>query len=222
MTMTFDELYEYGIKSEPAQRCIPQGLVQSLPKLERINGRIVVQFWYYYRNAAYPWQIDEPLYYAAFDIYEDKLVELKMLSSHSFGQSWLDLVSYSEKMREVTYLKHCVMLLERGNITEEEIMDTQAMWLDCQAKTIFTELYYRSGIRPEAVEKLISPQWAEKSRYILKIWGTELEKYFLYRARGYEQLDAIRNDPVFIKEHAIFSELRERGPIPGLRSESDY
>ena len=119
--MTFDELYEYGMKSSPAKVCIPQELVQSLPRLERINGRIVVQYWYYYRNVSYPWQIDDPLYYAAFDIYEDKLVEMKALSHHTFGQSWLDLLFWSREMREVKYLEHCVTLLERGNITEEEI-----------------------------------------------------------------------------------------------------
>ena len=220
--MTFDELYEYGKKSEPAKLCIPQELIQSLPRLERINGKIVVQYWYYYRNAAYPWQIDEPLYYAAFDIYEDKLVEMKVLSHHPFSKSWLDLVTYSPEMREVKYLEDCVMLLERGNITEEEIIDTQARWLDCQAKDIFPELYYHSGFRPEAVQKLISPEMAESSRYLLQIWSTELHKYHVRRAEGYEQLEAIWNDPVFWEEKAIFNHLRDRGPIPGLRFEGDY
>ena len=221
--MTFDELYEYGMKSEPAKMCIPQELVQSLPRLERINGKIVVQYWYYYRNVSYPWQIDEPLYYAAFDIYENRLVEMKKTSRHSIlGNSWLDLVTCSSEMREVKYLEHCVMLLARGDITEEEIIDTQAMWLDCQAKDIFPNLYYRSGIRPEAVQKLISPEMAESSRYILKIWSTELHKYYVRQAEGYEQLEAIWNDPVFRRERDIFCELRDRGPIPGLRFDGDY
>lgn len=113
--MTFNELYEYGMKSKPAKLCIPQELVQSLPRLERINGKIVVQFWYYYRNVSYPWQIDEPLYYAAFDIYENRLVEMKKISRHSIpGKSWLDLVTYSPEMREVKYLEHCAMLLSAG------------------------------------------------------------------------------------------------------------
>lgn len=220
--MTFNELYEYGMKSAPAKVCIPQELVQSLPRLERIHGRVVVQYWYYYRNVSYPWQIDEPLYYAAFDIHEDKLVEMKVLSRRSFGESWLDLLFWSREMREVKYLEHCVMLLERGNITEAEIIHSQALWLDSQAKTIFPDLYYRSGIRPEAVQKLISPEMAEKSRYILKIWSIELQKYFPHRAEGYEQLEAIWNDSVFQKEREIFYELRDRGPIPGLRFEGDY
>lgn len=221
--MTFDELYEYGMNSEPAKMCIPQELVQSLPRLERINGKIVVQYWYYYRNVSYPWQIDEPLYYAAFDIYENRLVEMKKISRHSMpGKSWLDLVTCSSEMREVKYLEYCVMLLERGNITEEEIIDTQALWLDCQSKDIFPVLYYRSGIRPEAVQKLISPEMAESSRYLLKIWSTELHKYYVRRAEGYEQLEANWNDPVFRKERDIFCELRDRGPIPGLRFEGDY
>lgn len=221
--MTFDELYEYGMKSKPAKMCIPQELVQSLPRLERINGKIVVQYWYYYRNVSYPWQIDEPLCYAAFDIYEDKLVEMKVLRHLSVNSnSWLDLVTYSPEMREVKYLEHCVMLLERGDITEEEIIDTQAMWLDCQAKDIFPDLYFRSGIRPEAVQKLISPEMAESSRYILKIWCNELMKYFSQRAEGYEQIEAIWNDPVFRQEREILYELQDYGPLPGLRSEWDY
>lgn len=221
--MTFDELYEYGMKSSPAKACIPQELVQSLPRLERINGRVVVQYWYYYRNVSFPWQIDEPLYYAAFDIYEEKLVEMKALSHHTiFGKSWLDLLFWSREMREVKYLEHCLILLERRDITEEEIIHSQAMWLDCQAKDVFSELYYRSGIRPEAVQKLISPEMAEKSRYILKIWSIELQKYFPQRAEGYEQLETIWNNPVFQKQREIFYELRERGPIPGMRFEGDY
>lgn len=220
--MTFDELYEYGMDSAPAKACIPQELVQSLPRLERINGRVVVQYWYYYRNVSYPWQIDEPLYYAAFDLYEDKLVEMKVLSRRSFGKSWLDLVTQSSEMREVKYLQYCVVLLERGNITDEEIIETQAMWLDCQARDIFTELYYRSGIRPEAVQKLISPEMAETSRYLLKIWSSELLKHLHQKTEGYEQFEAIWNDPVFVKEREIFYELRDRGPIPGLRFKDDY
>lgn len=221
--MTFDALYEYGMKSEPARMCIPQELVQSLPRLERINGRIVVQYWYYYRDASFPWQKNEPLCYAAFDIYENKLVEMKVLSDYSFtGKSWLDLVIWSREMREVKYLEHCAMLLKRGNITEEEIIDTQAMWLDCQARDIFSELYYRSGVRPEAVQKLISPEMAEKSRYILKIWSAELQKSLYLKAKGYEQLEAIWNDPVLQQEWSVFCELRDRGPIPGLRSKEEY
>lgn len=221
--MTFDALYEYGMKSEPARVCIPQELVQSLPRLERINGRIVVQYWYYYRDVSFPWQIDEPLYYAAFDIYENKLVEMKALSDHSIkGKSWLDLLLWSREMREVKYLEHCALLLERGDITEEEIIDTQAMWLDCQAKDMFSELYYRSGVRPEAVQKLISPEMAEKSRYILKIWSAELQKNLYMKAEGYEQLEAIWNDPVLKEEWDVFCELRNWGPIPGLRSKEEY
>ena len=221
--MTFDALYECGMKSEPARVCIPQELVQSLPRLERINGRIVVQYWYYYRDVSFPWQIDEPLYYAAFDIYENKLVEMKALSDHSImGKSWLDLLLWSREMREVKYLEHCALLLERGDITEEEIIDTQAMWLDCQAKDMFSELYYRSGVRPEAVQKLISPEMAEKSRYILKIWSAELQKNLYLKAEGYEQLEAIWNDPVLKEEWYVFCELRNRGPIPGLRSKEEY
>ncbi|MBR2308962.1 MAG: hypothetical protein IKA47_00285 [Oscillospiraceae bacterium] len=221
--MTFDELYEYGMNSKPAKICIPQELVQSLPRLERINGKIVVQYWYYYRNVSYPWQIDEPLYYAAFDIYENRLVEMKKISRHSIpGKSWLDLLFWSREMREVKYLEHCVTLLERGSITEEEIIDTQAMWLDCQAKDIFPELYYRSGIRPEAVQKLISPEMAETSRYLLKIWSTELLKCLHQKLDGHEQLEAVWNDPVFMKEREIFYELRDRGPLPGMRFEGDY
>ena len=221
--MTFDELYEYGMKSAPAKACIPQELVQSLPRLERIHGRIVVQYWYYYRNVSYPWQIDEPFYYAAFDIHEDKLVEMKTLSHHSIpGKSWLDLLFWSWEMREVKYLEYCAMLLERGNITEEEIIHSQALWLDCQAKDIFTELYYRSGIRPEAVQKLISPEMAETSRYLLKIWSSELLKHLHHKTDGYEKLEAIWNDPVFVKEREIFYELRDRGPVPGLRFDGDY
>ena len=221
--MTFDQLYKYGMISAPAKACIPQGLVQSLPRLERINGRIVVQYWYYYRNVSIPWQIDEPLDYAAFDIYEDKLVEMRVLRHHQItGKSWLDLVSWSREMREVKYLEHCVVLLERGNITEEEIIHSQALWLDCQAKDVFTELYYRSGVRPEAVQKLISPEMAENSRYLLKIWSIELLKHLHHKTGACQQLEAIWNDPLFYQEREIFYELQDRGPVPGIRFQGDY
>ena len=123
--MTFHELYEYGMKSAPARSCIPRELVQSLPRLECINGRVVVQYWYYYRNASLPGQINDPLYYAAFDIHEEKLVEMKQLRHYApMGNSWLDLVTCSAQMREAKYLEHCAQLLDRGDITEEEIIET--------------------------------------------------------------------------------------------------
>ena len=222
--MTGNELYNYGAESEPAKACIPRELVQSLPRLERINGRIVVQYWYYFRNVAYPFSCDQPLYYAAFDIYDGRIVEMKALTdAHSFVQSWQDTIIYSSKMREVKYLEYCAELLDRGNITEEEIIQTQAMWLDGQAKDIFGELYRTSGIRPEAVQKLISPEMADTSRYILKIWNNESLKYRLSKAEGYQALDAIWKDPIFEKEKEIFYELQERcGPLKGLRFEEDF
>ena len=221
--MTFDELYCYGRESETAKACIPAELIQSLPRLERKNGRLVVEYWYYLYNVSVPSLGTEPLYYAAFDIREDKLVELRALTDqHRFITSWQDLIIWSMEMREVKYLEHCAVLLARGDITEEEIIDTQAMWLDCQARDMFSELYYRSGVRPEAVQKLISPEMAEKSRYILRIWSAELQKNLYQKAEGYEQLEAIWNDPVLKQEWEIFCELRGRGPIPGLRSKTEY
>lgn len=221
--MTFEELYDYGIDSEPAKLCIPRELVQSLPRLERINGRIVLQYWYYFRNVSIPWNSDTPLYYAAFDIRENKLVEMKALSdNHKFMKSWLDMIIWSRNMREVKYLEYCAELLERGNITEAEIIHTQAMWLDAQAKDIFDYLYYASGVRPEAVQELISQDMAPTSRYILKIWSIELEKYRMRKAEGWEQLDRIWNDPLFVKEKDIFYELREKGPAKGLRGKGEF
>ena len=221
--MTGDDLYEYGRKSEPAMACIPKELVQSLPRLERIHGRIVVQYWYYFRNVAYPFPYDHPLYYAAFDIHENRLVEMKALTdSHRFMQSWQDMVTYSPRMREVKYLEYCAGLLDRGDITEEEIIKTQAMWLDAQAKDIFSELYYTSGIRPEAVQKLISPEMADTSRYILKIWNIESQKYLMRKSEGYQALDAIRTDPIFEKEKEVFFYLQEIGPIKGIRTEDEF
>lgn len=221
--MTADELYEYGRKSDPAMWCIPKELVQSLPRLERINGRITVQYWYYFCDATFPFLFDRPLYYAAFDISKNQLVEMKALTdSHEFMQSWLDLVTYHSQMREVKYLEYCAGLLERGNITEDEIIQTQAMWLDAQAKDIFVGLYYSSGIRPEAVQKLISPEMADTSRYILKIWSVESEKYRFRKADGYQELDAIWTDPQFEKEREVFFELQERGPMKGIRMKSEY
>ena len=130
---------------------------------------------------------------------------MKRVSRYSIpGKSWLDLLFWSREMREVKYPEHCVALLERGDITEEEIIDTQAMWLDCPAKDIFPDLYCRSGIRPEAVQKLIRPEMAESSRYLLKIWSTELHKHYVRQTEGYDQLEAIWNDPVFWQEKEIF------------------
>lgn len=221
--MTADELYEYGRKSDPAMKCIPKELVQSLPRLERINGRIVVQYWYYFRNVLFPCPCDKPLYYAAFDIRKNQLVEMKALTdSPEFMKSWQDLVTYHPQMREVKYLEYCAELLDCGDITEDEIIETQAMWLDAQAKDIFSELYYSSGVRPEAVQKLISPEMADTSRYILKIWSIESQKYRSRKATGYQELDAIWTDPQFEKEKEVFFDLQERGPMKGIRLKDEF
>jgi len=150
-------------------------------------------------------------------------VEMKALTDeHGFMQSSQDLIFWSREMREVKYLEHCAMLLERGNITEAEIIHTQAMWLDAQAKNIFVHLYYASGVRPEAVQELLSQNMAEKSRYLLWIWNVEVDKYRTKKAEGYEQLDAIWNDPIFEKERRIFYDLRGRGPMKGMRMKEEY
>ena len=121
---------------------------------------------------------------------------------------------------------HSVMIA--GNVadlkklTEEEIIHSQAKWLDCQAKDIFPGLYFTSGIRSEAVQKLISPEMAETSRYLLKIWSIELLKHLHQQTDGHGKLQAIWNDPVFQNERDVFYELQERGPIPGMRFEGDY
>ena len=221
--MTFDELYCYGRESEVARACIPEELVQSLPRLERRNGHLILQYWYFEYNASVPGLGTEPLYYAAFDICENKLVELKALTDqHKFITAWQDLIFWSREMREVKYLEHCVQLLERGDITEEEITLTQALWLDAQAKDIFYPLYRTSGIRPEAIELLIQPQMAESSRHILRIWDLEQDKYRKRKAEGFEKLEAIWNAPVLAGEREIYYDLRSRGPRKGSRSKEDY
>ena len=208
--MMFEELYAYGKDSKPASACIPSELVQSLPKLELRNGRVIVRYWYYFCHQYYYWKWNEPLYCAAFDIYADKLVELKALTdSHEFMQSWEDLIIWSRDMPEIKYLEHCAMLLDRGNITEEEIIHTQALWLNAQTKDRFYQMY-TSGICPEAVEKLIRPEMAETSRYFLWIWSMELDKYRKQKAEGLKKLEEIWNDPVFKEEREIYYELLRR------------
>jgi len=220
--MTGTELYDYGRNAAPARACIPRELVQSLPRLERINGRIVVQFWYYYQNVMYPFSWDMPMYYAAFDPEEDQLVEMQALTGkNSFFDSWLDLVSVYSQMRELRYLEHCAALLERGNITEAEIIYTQALWLDAQAKDIFPWLYGNSNIRPEAVELLLSPEMAKESRYLLMIWEMECMKYRVRRAEGWEKLEERWFDETFVSQRDIFWELRSWGPLKGLRTLKD-
>lgn len=202
--MTIEELYAYGKESKPARACIPKELVQSLPRLEKRGERILVRFWYYFCNASYHWEEDNPLYCAAYDIYADKLVELKALTdAHEFMQSWQDLIVWSRDMREVKYLEHCVMLLNRGNITQEEIIHTQALWLNAQTKGRFFQMY-TSDVCPEAREKLLHPEMAENSKYLLQIWGAELDQYWIRNAEGLEKLKEIWNDPVFQKERAVY------------------
>lgn len=95
-----------------------------LPQLRGLGQSALA--WYYGIE-----DLEEPLYYAEFDFYGNKLVEMKKVRHQSIsGKTWLDHLFWSRKMREVKHLEHCVMLLERGGITEEETVDTQAMWLD--------------------------------------------------------------------------------------------
>lgn len=95
------------------------------------------------------------------------------------------------------------------------------MRLDAQAKDVFGDLYYSSGVRPEAVQKLISPKMAESSRYILKIWGIESQKYRSRKAAGYQKLDAIWTDSQFEKKE-VFFDLQERGPMKGIRTKDEF
>lgn len=216
--MTGTELYRYGAESRAVRDCIPGELIQSLPRLERINGRTVVQFWYYSYNAMSPFNSEVPDYYVAIDPEEDRLVEMEALTQdHVFMQSWLDMVITDPRMREIRYLDHCARLLERGNITEEEITFSHALWLDAQAKDTFHWLYVSSGIRPEAVQLLLSPELGEQGRYLLWIWEMESMKYSWNRPEGWEQVEAVRQSDSFWKDRALFTELRDRGPRRGSR-----
>lgn len=220
--MTANELYDYGRKSEPAMAWIPKELVQSLPKLERKQGRIVVQYWYYLPLFSIFRQLYHPLYYAAFDIRQNRLVEMEALTDCSaFMQVYRRQLLGHPYMPEVKYLEHCAALLNRSDITEEEIIQTQAMWLNAQERDLFDELYHSSGVRPEAVQKLINPEMAETSRYILKIWHFESKKYKCQKAPGYQALDEIFTDPVLEKEEAVFWELYNRGLSLGFRFKDD-
>lgn len=221
--MTGEELYRYGEESAVARACIPRELMPCLPRLERMNGRIVVEFWYYFYNVSYPWCPDTPLYYAAFDLEQEKPVAVKALSgSSSFTQSWADMVMVHPEMREIRYLDHCARLLDRGNITDEEIIESQAMWLDAQASDIFGWLYCASGVRPEAVAMLLSPEWAEKSRYLLRIWDMETMKYTMKEKKGSPLMQQGLAEDAFRREVTIYAELRDRGPRKGSRWKEDY
>lgn len=219
--MTANELYDYGRKSEPAMAWIPKELVQSLPKLERKQGRIVVQYWYYLPLFSMFHEFYQPLYYAAFDIRQNRLVEMEALTDCSaFIHGCRELMGHPY-LPEVKYLEFCAELLNHGDITEEEIIHTQAMWLNAQIKDMFDDLYHSSDIRPEAVQKLLSPEMAESSRYLLKIWHFECKKYKYQKAPGYQALDKIFTDPVLEKEEAVFWELYNRGPALGFRFKDD-
>lgn len=219
--MTGNELYEYGRTSAPAMAVIPQELVQTLPRLERMEGRVVLQYWYYFHRASCPVICDTPLYYASFDPHRNCVVEMKAYCDDgSFMQSWLDLVSSHPQMREIRYLEYCARLLQQGDITEEEITQSQAMWLDAQAGDIFPWLYFRSGIRPGAVQRLLSPQMAEKGRFTGKLWIYECMKYIQWKEQGYHTLHSLLTQNVPARD--VYYELLDRGPMIGMRMESEY
>lgn len=215
--MTAKELYEYGRKSEPAMAWIPRELVQSLPKLEQKQGRVVVQYWYYLPFFHIFPELYHPLYYAAFDIHQNRLVEMEALTDCSvFMQVYRRQLLGHPYMPEVKYLEHCAALLNRGDITEEEMIQTQAMWLNSQTRDLFDDLYHSSGVHPEAVQKLLSQEMADTSQYILKIWHFESRKYKFQRGPGYQALDAIWTDPLLEKEKDVFWELCNMGPALGF------
>ena len=217
--MTGEELYRFGRESRAVRTCIPGELIQSLPRLERINGRTVLQFWYYHYDAMLPFNPEIPWFYAAVDPQTDTLVEMEALTTaHAFYRSWLDLVVSDPRMREVRYLDHCAGLLERGNITEEEIDHSQALWLDAQASETFSWLYMSSGIRPEAVRLLLTREQAQDSRYLLRIWEMESMKYRYERPEGWEKVEAVWQSDSFWKDRWLFARLRDLGPRRGSRA----
>ena len=55
-------------------------------------------------------------------------------------------------------------------MTEEQIIHSQALWLDAQCSQTFRWLYYHSGVRPDAVLELMRYDPDSKTRHLLNIW----------------------------------------------------
>lgn len=173
--MTGKELYELGENNPQIKRLVPDGLTPCLPRLEMMDHRLVLQFWYFrvdvtsFTNAYYP------LFYAELDASTRRLTAFRALTQETkFRRSFLDLWLISGFDQELAYLDHCAELVAKGHPTEREIIESQAMWLDAQCGKLTAWAQLMSGIRTEAVHMLLAPNPESTTRNLASLWRNEL------------------------------------------------
>jgi len=173
--MTGEDLYRIGEENAQIKQLIPKGLIQSLPRLELANGKPVLQFWYFYIWNLIPLPYYEPLFYVEVDVETQQVVAYKSFTEDTeFKQSFLDRLFPVSYKKEREYLQHCVQLLEQKELSEEEIIESQAMWLDVQAGSVTHWAQMCSGIRAEAMHKLLSCDSNCVPRNLATIWKNEM------------------------------------------------
>lgn len=169
---TPQSLYDYGRTAAAVKSCIPDGLVQSLPRITRLDGAVALEYWYYHVNAFVPVLELQPLFYLAIDPWFGFIRAFEAYTAQAkFRPSFLDMIFIDpENAREVKYLEHAAQLLNDAELTDEEITHAQALWLDAQCEDAFNWLLRDSGIRPEAVEELLRPSMDDPPRHLLTLW----------------------------------------------------
>lgn len=182
--MTGYALYELAKTQAQLQCLIPKGLTASLPRLEWMEQRLILQFWYFRVDYHDLIQDYSPLYYAALDARTYRLIAFEALGNDTGSRgSFLGFVFPESFPQEREYLDRCISLLEKATVTEEEIVESQALWLDAQCGSVADWAQMHSGIRMDAIHKLLAADPESKTRNLATLWKNELLiSGFLHRA----------------------------------------
>lgn len=173
--MTGKELYELGIENPQIKCLVPDGLTPCLPRLELMDHRLVLQFWYFRVDVTSPENSYYPLLYAELDASTRRLTAFRALTKgNEFCRSFPELWPVDGFDQELAYLDHCAALVAKGRPTQREITESQAMWLDAQCAELTAWAQLMSGIRTEAVHMLLAPNPESTTRNLASLWRNEL------------------------------------------------
>lgn len=212
-------LYAYGKTAAAVKACIPDGLVQSLPRLSDIHGSLAVEFWYYHVNAFHPIYELKPLFYLALDPWWGNVLSFEAYTPKAeFPPSFLDMILFDEEnAREIKYLEFACALLNQGGASEEDLTHAHALWLDAQCGCAFLWLLLNTGITKEVIDDLMRPNLDDAPRHLPTLW-----KRMLFLALEDDDLKALawqRLNSCFRTDKDAFYRLEDTIPPWGTRTE---
>lgn len=135
--MTGNELFDFGTNSREARCLIHRALGHSLPRLGYVHGRLVAEYWYFSVGGTERSAAEYIKKYAVIDLQTEEILVLKSVTSQTdFSESWETGYLTWRFRRARRYLNRCVRLLDKPEISDEDLKIIRRRWFHLQPKWI--------------------------------------------------------------------------------------